>query len=102
MRRQLGDGDADVGELALDLVAVGDAVGRLVEIEQPLVPRRDLDALVAVALGPAGDGFERIVRRGVSRKLGEEQAGSLERLDGRLLRLPAWLLRPADDEPSMA
>ena len=63
MGREFGDLDADVGELALDLVAIGLALGGLVEIEEAPVPGRDLDALVAVVLGPAGDAVERIVRR---------------------------------------
>jgi hypothetical protein len=84
MRRELGDGDADVGELALDLVAIGRALGRLIEIEEALVPSRNLNALIAVALRPSGDALERVVRGRILRELGEEQPWTLESLDRRL------------------
>jgi hypothetical protein len=84
MGRKLGDGYADVGELALDLVAIGRALGSLVEIEEASIPSRNLYALVAVALRPFGDALERVVGRRILRKLGEEKARTLESLDRRL------------------
>ena len=80
MGRQFGDRDADIGELALDLIAIGGAFGRPVEIEQALVPGRDLDALIAVALRPARDALQRIMGGGVLRELGQKQARSFDRL----------------------
>ena len=79
MRRQLGDLDAVGGADALDLVGIVLALGGLLEIEQPCVPGRDLDALVAQPGGPLGDRVERIERREVARELGEEDGGALDR-----------------------
>ena len=73
MGRELADRDADIGELALDLVAVSLALMGLVEIEEAPVPAGDLDRLVAIALGPARDAFERVVRGCVLRELGKKQ-----------------------------
>src|SRR2546429_420546 len=70
------------GELARDLVAVGLARGRLVEIEEPRVPGRDLDALVAERRGPAREARERIERWRVRGELGEKDRRAFDRLHG--------------------
>src|SRR5437763_11669016 len=80
--RQLGDDEAVPGEHPCDLVAVGLARCRLVEIEEPRVPGRDLDALVAERRGPAREARERIERWLVSGELGEKVRGALDRLHG--------------------
>ena len=78
MGGKLADRDADVGELALDLVAIGLAVVSAIEIEEAAVPGRDLDRLVAVILGPFRDSSEGVMGRGVGRELGQKQARALD------------------------
>src|SRR5580704_7467204 len=78
MGRELAHDDADIGELALDLVAIGLAVEGLVEIEEAAIPGRNLDGLVAVTLGPAPDAFERVVGRRVSRELRKKKPWAFE------------------------
>ena len=80
--RQLGDDEAVSGEHPCDLVAVGLARGRLVEIEEPRVPGRDLDALVAERRGPAREARERIERWRVRGELGEKDRRAFDRLHG--------------------
>ena len=67
MGRELADRDADVGELALDLVAIGLALIGLVEVEERAVPGRDLDGLVAVDPSPIGRCPASVLCGGVSR-----------------------------------
>ena len=76
MGRELGDlrGRAAAHD-ALDLVAIGFGLGRLLQVEQARVPGRDLHALVAERGRPAADRVERIERRLVAGELREEEAG---------------------------
>jgi hypothetical protein len=53
------DLNASTLEDALDLVAIGIALGGPGKVEQAAVPARDLHALVAEIGGPAGDAGER-------------------------------------------
>ncbi len=91
MRRQLGDLDAGVRADALDLVAIGLRARRLLQVEQPSVPGRDLHALVAEPGGPFGDRLQRVERRGVARELRQEYCGSLHRLRHEILPRPDLL-----------
>src|SRR5580704_6036364 len=76
--RELAHDDADIGELALDLVAIGLALEGLVEIEETAIPGRNLDGLVAIPLGPARDTFECVVRRRVPRELRQKKPWAFE------------------------
>ena len=78
--RELGQRDAGILERALDLVAVGIALGGLGEVEQPGVPARDLHPLVAEIAGPLRDAGERVERRPIARELGEKDRRSLDGL----------------------
>ena len=69
MGREFADRDADIGKLALHLVAIGGAFIGAVEIEEAGVGSRNLDGLVAIALGPSRNTLEGVVRRRVARKL---------------------------------
>ena len=80
MRRELGDLDAVLLRDALDLVAVVLRGRGLVEVEEPPVPGRDLDAGIADLAGPPGDRGPGIERRRIPRELREEQARPLDRL----------------------
>ena len=86
VRRELGDLDPGLAADAGHLVAVRLRPRRLLEIEQPRVPGRDLDALVAEHRGPLRDPRERVERRRVARELGEEDRRSLHRLHAGDLR----------------
>ena len=92
MRRELADGDPDVGESPLDLIAIGLALVSLVEIEKAVVPGGNLDRLVAEVLGPTSDAGERIVRRRIARELSKKEARAL---DGPhcVPSQPVWLMR---------
>jgi len=52
MSRELADCDADVSERSLDLIAIGFALVGAVEIEESIVPGRDLDGLVTIGFRP--------------------------------------------------
>ena len=84
MGRQLGQRDAGVRERALDLVAIGVALGRALQVEQAAIPARDLHALVAEIRRPPGDVGERIERRLIARELGEKDRRPLDRFHARL------------------
>ncbi len=79
MRGKLGDLDAGVGADALDLVAIGLAGRRFLDVDQPAVPARNLDALVAEAGRPFGHSGERVERRLIAGELGEKDRRSLHR-----------------------
>src|SRR5262249_7755895 len=64
---------------ALHLVAIGLRLRGLVEIEQPSVPGRDLDALVAEPRGPLCHRRQAVERRCVTGELRQEDRGTLHR-----------------------
>src|SRR5579862_8744789 len=80
MGREFRDFEPVACERALHFVAIGLAFRSLVEIEDAPVPTRNLDALVAEASGPAGNGVERVERRGVAGELGQKNGRSLDGL----------------------
>src|SRR5437667_3310515 len=71
-----------------NLIAIGLAVGRALEIEQPGVPGGELHTLVAVPGGPARDLIEAVERRGVAQELRQIDGRTLDRLHS-LLSLPS-------------
>src|SRR5580698_5328550 len=79
MSGELADRDADVGQLSLDLVAIGLAVVRAIKVEKAAVPGRDLDRLVSVILGPFRDSSEGVMGWSVGCKLSQKQARALDR-----------------------
>src|SRR3546814_14403606 len=83
MGRKLGQLEPVPGERSRQLVAVRPALRRLAEIEQPGVPGGNLNALVAVAGGPAGDGVQTVEGSGVPGELGEEDRRALDPLPER-------------------
>jgi hypothetical protein len=85
MGGQLGDRQALVGQQAGDLVAIGLAFRRQVQIEQALVPTGNLHALVAKLGHIAADRVQAVERRGIGRELGQEHARSLDGLHGQSL-----------------
>src|SRR5271165_1790668 len=78
MGREFADGDADIGKLALYLIAIAGALMGEIEIEEPRVPGRNLDRLVAVILRPPGNALEAVVRWRVARELRQKQAWPLD------------------------
>src|SRR6516164_5096947 len=78
MSRQLADCDADVSERSLDLVAIGFALVGAVEIEESLVPGRNLDGLVTVGFRPSRNAGERVVRWRIACELSKKQARALD------------------------
>ena len=79
MGRQLRDLEPVLGGDALDLVRVGLALGRSLEVEQALIPARDLDALEAEPGGPGGDGFQVVERRRITGELRQEYGRPFDR-----------------------
>jgi len=73
---QLGDLQA-VG-LRPEVVAVGLRLGGHADVDDAAVPRGQLHALVAEALGPGGDVRQRIERRLVAHELGKKDSGSFD------------------------
>ena len=92
---QLGDLQAEVGQHALDLVAVGVALGGELQVEQAPVPGGDLHALVPHVRHPAADGRQAVERRLVPGELGEEDPRSLHGHSPNALCFAAKLARPA-------
>ena len=80
VRRELGGLDAVLGGDALELVAVGLALGRLGEIHDARVPARQLHADEAALLGPLGHVVEVLQVRAVARELRQENRRSLDGL----------------------
>ena len=79
VRRQLSDLDAVFGKRALNFVAIGLALGGALEIEQPRVPRRNLDTDIAEAGSPLGDIAKRVERRFIAGELSKEDSRALDR-----------------------
>jgi hypothetical protein len=79
MSGKLADRDADVGQLSLDLVAIGLAVVSAIKVEKAAVPGRDLNRLVSVIPRPFRDSCEGVMGRSVGCKLGQKQARALHR-----------------------
>src|SRR5271165_94865 len=97
MSRKLADCDAYVSERSLDLIAIGFALVGAVEIEESIVPGRDLDGFVTVGFRPSRNAGERIVRRRIACELSKKQARALDgshralSLNGlSFRRLPRW------------
>src|SRR5208282_456162 len=78
MSRQLADCDADVSERSLDLIAIGFALVGAVEIEESIVPGRDLDGLVTIGFRPFRNAGQRVVRRRIACELSKKQARALD------------------------
>ena len=92
---KLGDLEAEVGQDALDLVAVGVALGGQLQVEEAAVPGGNLHAPVAHVRHPAADGGQAVEGRFVPRELGKENRRSLHGLSLVLMSLAASLARPA-------
>jgi len=97
MRGQLGDHQAVFGQHACDVIAIGLACRRLLQIEQAMIVGRNLHADKAEQSGPPGDVGERVEWRRVPRVLGKEDARTLECFHifnsvstAQALPLPAW------------
>lgn len=81
--RKLGDLNAVLLAGSDQLLAVVDAVGGLLEIDEPAVPGRNLHAFVTEFRRLGADRVECIERRLVAGELSEEDRGSLDRFHGR-------------------
>jgi hypothetical protein len=77
MGRQLGDLQAFVGQHALDVVAIGLAVRRLLQIEEARVSR-DLQTLVTQTRRPVGQTRQRVEWRRIAQELCQEDARPLD------------------------
>ena len=77
---ELADDDIGVGELTGNLVAIGLALGRLLEVEQLRI-RRDLHADIAEPSGPLRHRLELVERRRGAGKLRQEDRGALHLID---------------------
>jgi hypothetical protein len=87
MGAELGDLDAVGARCAGELVAIGLRRRRLLQVDQPRVPRGQLHALEAVAGGPLGDRVPRVERCRVGAELREIDAGALD------VARHGWILR---------
>ena len=76
---KLADGDADVGQLSFDLVAIDLAVVSEIKVEKAAVPSRNLNRFVTVILGPFRDSSEGVMRWSVGCELSQKQARALDR-----------------------
>src|SRR5262249_6104947 len=61
-----------------EVVAIGLRLGRPIEVDDPLVPSRNLQALVTQPGEPAGDAQELIVRRLIVHELREKHGGTFD------------------------
>jgi hypothetical protein len=82
MGREFGDLQTFLRQDALHLIAIGLRLRRLLQIEQPLVPGRDLHALEAEAGGPFGDRRQRVERRRVAGELSQENRRTFDGFHG--------------------
>ena len=78
MRRELGDRQTMARRCSLELVAIGLRRRGLGEIEQPVVPGRNLHALVAERRRPLAHARERIERRRVAGELRQKNRRTLD------------------------
>ena len=78
VRGELRHDEAVVGEKAPDLVDIGLAFGRLLDVDDAAVPCRQLHADEALPFGPARQPREAVVGGVVARELREEDAGALD------------------------
>src|SRR5262245_56852312 len=78
MRRELVDLQPLLRQDVFDLVAIGLRLRGLLQVEQPLIPRRNLHALEAEAGSPFGDRRQRVERRCIASELSKENSGSLD------------------------
>src|SRR5678815_4589460 len=83
MRRHVGDDNAGVAHSAIQVVAVGLAARGLLGIDEAGIPRRELEAHESAILHPTGDTTQGVEWWVVSRKLANEDPGSLDGAHGR-------------------
>ena len=76
---ELGDLDTVFFGGSGNFLAVANACGGFLEVDEPAVPCGNLHALVTEARGPAADGVECVERRRVACELGEKDCRSLDR-----------------------
>src|SRR3569833_2780970 len=77
--RQLGNRDAVLSRSGVQVVGVSLAGRRLFDVDEGRHPSRDLHTLVPQVGRPLADVIERVERRLVARKLGEENRRALDR-----------------------
>jgi hypothetical protein len=82
---QFGDHQTMARRHAGKFIAIGLRGRSLVEIDQPWIGGRDLNALVTQSCGPAADGIETVKRRRIVDELRQKNCGPLHggRSDGR-------------------
>ena len=80
MRGELGGLDAVLGHRAAQLVAIGLALGGLLEVHDAAVPARELHADEAALLGPLRHVVEILQMRATARELRQEYRRSLDGL----------------------
>src|SRR4029077_7158699 len=78
MRRQLRGFDAVPGHRALELIAIGLALGGLLEVDDTRIPARQLHADEAALLGPLRHVVEILQMRATARELRQEYRRSLD------------------------
>jgi hypothetical protein len=77
--RQFSHLQAALLQYPFDLVAIGLALGGLLQVEQAAVPGRDLQPLEAESRGPVGDGGQAVERRRIAGELRQKDRGPLDR-----------------------
>lgn len=82
MRREFGNGKFVASGDGLQIVAIGFAFGRALEIEQASVPGRDLHGDVTEICRPGADRVEGVERRIIRGKLREKNSRALHRFHG--------------------
>lgn len=91
MGREFGDGKAVFGRYRLHLIGIVLGLRRLLEVEEPPVPARDLNPLVTERGSPFADRVQGVEWRRIGRELSEEYRRSLDHLH---LALPSsWTLQ---------
>src|SRR5437016_13512684 len=78
MRREFRDGKAVARQRAADLVAVGLALCRSLQIKQPSIPARDLYPFIAELGGPRCHALQTVERRHIAGKLRQKYPWSFD------------------------
>ncbi len=78
MRREFGDLEAVARQRAADLLAIGLALCRALQIKQARIPRRNLHALIAELASPRGNALQTVERGRIARELRQKNRRSFD------------------------
>ena len=79
MGGEFGHLEPELGKPSSILITIGHRLGRLIQINRPRVPGRNLDAFVAEICYPSANVFEGVIGRLIAHELRQQNGRSLHR-----------------------